>query len=219
MQIGIRIHLNSDEEELIENDSRFSTANFESRKNYTITTTILQKRLIFDNSLVTMKHNIYALTDLKLCYDRQLPNAGSIVEESVGRNQNAMKLFTTIMPKMQRHVSTAYRVSDRFYGGDIDLAGTGQGNKLSGDICRDISCLIIKQLEVQNLGICFLSLIIAISILYSSVSFVDDTDLAVDRDNAPEEMQLMINLYNTLHTATGGKIQEEKSKYFSWIWL
>ena len=126
-----------------------------------------------------------------------------------------MKLFTSIIPKIQGHVSTAYGVSDRFYGGDIDLAGTGQGNKLSRDICRDISCLIIKQLEVQNLGISFLSLVTAISILCSSVSFVDDTDLAVDDDNTPEEMQLMLNLYNTLHTAIGRKIQEEKSKYFS----
>ena len=120
---------------------------------------------------------------------------------------------------MQRHVSTAYGISDRFYGGEIELAGTGQGNKLSGDICRDISCLIIKQLEVQNLGICFLSLVTAVSILCSSISFVDDADLVVDRDNATEEMQLMLNLYDTLHTATGGKIQEEKSKYFSWIWV
>ena len=44
---------------------------------------------------------------------------------------------------------------------------------------------------------------------------MDDTDLVVDGDNTPEEMQLILNLYNTLHTATGGKIQEEKSKYFS----
>jgi len=48
---------------------------------------------------------------------------------------------------------------------------------------------------------------------------VDDTDLVVDGDNATEEMQLMLNLYDTLHTATGGKIQEQKSSFFSWIWV
>ena len=68
-QIGMRISLNADAEELIENDDRFSKSNFGSRKNYAIMTAILQKRLIFDNSLVNMKHNIYILTDLKSCYD------------------------------------------------------------------------------------------------------------------------------------------------------
>jgi len=29
----------------------------------------------------------------------------------------------------------------------------------------------------------------------------------------------MLNIYNRLHTATGGKIQEEKTKFFYWIWV
>lgn len=70
LQIGMRIALNSDEEELIEKDDRFSKANFGSRKNFAITTALLQKRLILDNSLISMKHNIYTMTDLQSCYDR-----------------------------------------------------------------------------------------------------------------------------------------------------
>ena len=34
----------------------------------------------------------------------------------------------------------------------MKLAGTGQGNKISGDICRDTSCTIIRQLEKEGLG-------------------------------------------------------------------
>ena len=93
MQIGMRIALNSKGQELIENDQRFSKANFGSRKNYSINTAILQKRLILDNSLLTTKHTIYTMTDLQSCYDRQLHNVGSIIEESTGRNRKAMILF------------------------------------------------------------------------------------------------------------------------------
>jgi len=38
-----------------------------------------------------------------------------------------------------------YRISSNWYGGiDLNLAGTGQGNKFSSDLCRDTSSLIIK---------------------------------------------------------------------------
>ena len=74
LQINMRIHLVSNKEELIENNNCFSKANYSSRKNYYIETVILQKRLIFDNSLIKMKPSIYNFTDLKSCYDRQLAN-------------------------------------------------------------------------------------------------------------------------------------------------
>ena len=41
LQINMRIHLNADREEVIENDNRFSKANYGSRKNYSIETAIL----------------------------------------------------------------------------------------------------------------------------------------------------------------------------------
>ena len=61
----MRIHLNTNLEELIEKDSQFSTANFGLRKNCTIETAILKKRLIYDNSLIEMKKTIYNFTNLK----------------------------------------------------------------------------------------------------------------------------------------------------------
>ena len=219
MQIRMRISLGNNGQELIENNERFLKANFGSRKNFAITTALLQKRLVMDNSLISSRHTIYMMTDLQSCYDRQLSNVGSIVEESVGHNRNAMILYTKIMPHFQRYISTGYGISQEPYGGDVELAGTGQSNKFSGDMCRDISCLIIKQLEIQNLGILFLSVITYASILCSSISFVDDTDLVADGINATPKMQQMLNLYNKLHTATGGKIQEQKSSFFSWIWV
>ena len=102
-----------------------------------------------------MNHTVHTLTDLKSCCDRQLPNIGSIVKELVGQNRKEMQLHTKIMPNFQHYVITGCGVSDNYYGGQTPLAGTRQGNKFSGDTCRDTSCLIIKQLEIRNLGIVF----------------------------------------------------------------
>ena len=120
LQMNMRTHLASNEEELIEKDNRFSKANYGSRKNYSIETAILQKRLIFDNSLIEMKPSTHNFTDLKSCYDRQLANVGSIVEELVERNRVAMKLCTKIIPNFKRHISTGYGISEYYYGGEED---------------------------------------------------------------------------------------------------
>ena len=118
--------LSSKDEELIEYDKRFSTANYGSRRNYSIESVILEKRLIIDNSLNTLNYTIYNFTDLKLYYDRQLPNLGSIVEESVVRKRKPMILYTKIMPKFRKYVSTGYGISCEYYGGEIkELAGIG----------------------------------------------------------------------------------------------
>ena len=136
LQINVRIQMSPEEEELIEGNDRFSTVNYGSQKNYSIETAILQKRLTFDHSLLETKQTVYNFTDLQSCYDRQLVNIRSIVEELVGRNRSAMKLFTKLMPNFQRHVSTGHRVSSNFHGGEEEkLEGTGQGNKFSGDMC------------------------------------------------------------------------------------
>jgi len=55
-------------------------------------------------------------------------------------------------------------------------------------MCHDISCLIIRQLEIDKLGITFLSLITLLTVLCSSISFVDDTDLAVDEEQALQQI-------------------------------
>ena len=76
--------------ELIENDKRLAKANYRLCKNFSIETAIAEKRLIADRSLLMHKATVYNLIDLKSCYDRQLVNAGSIVEEFMQRNRRAM---------------------------------------------------------------------------------------------------------------------------------
>ena len=52
LQYMIRIFSNNGEEEQVETDKRFSKLNYSSRKNYSIESILLDKRLIFDNSLI-----------------------------------------------------------------------------------------------------------------------------------------------------------------------
>ena len=80
LQILMRIFLKAKDEELIEKDRRFAKANYGSRKNYSIETAILEKRLIMDRSMLSSKITACDLTDLQSCYDMQLANVGSIVE-------------------------------------------------------------------------------------------------------------------------------------------
>ena len=64
-----------------------------------------------------------------------------------------MKILTKLIPRQKHYISTAYSMSEEYYGGkECQLVGTGQGNKFSGDLCRDTSCMIIKVLENEKLG-------------------------------------------------------------------
>ena len=109
----MRIFLYSDEEEIIERDPRISKANYSSRKNYSIEIAILEKRLVFDCSMINMEKTIYSFTDLKACYDCQLSKLGSIIKEAIGRDRNAMLMFAKILLIWQRYICTGYRISTR----------------------------------------------------------------------------------------------------------
>ena len=59
-----------------------------------------------------------------------------------------IKLIAKIIPNFEYHICTSYRVSAKYYGGQKDkLGGTGQGNVLSGTFSRDVSYLIINEVE------------------------------------------------------------------------
>ena len=53
---------------------------------------------------------------------------------------------------MQHHIYILFGISNQSYGRiDDPHAGTGQGNIISGNICRNKSCLVIKYIEKKNL--------------------------------------------------------------------
>jgi len=75
-----------------------------------------------------------------------------MIEESVQRNREAMKLIMKVIPNWKHYSCTGFGISSSYYRGENErLAGTGQGNKFSGDLCRDTSCLIIREIKRKRL--------------------------------------------------------------------
>ena len=156
----MQLHVNDDEEEIIEQDSRFSKSNYGSRKNYSIESAILEKRLVFDSSLLTNNLIIHHLTDLKSCYNHQLVNIGGLIEESVSRDGNVMQLILKLIPRWKHYISIVFGISEEYYSEENEiLAGTGQENKFLGDLCIDMLYLIISIIEKKHLGIIIKDLI------------------------------------------------------------
>ena len=94
LQFTMRKYLNENKEEKIEKDERFSKSNCGSRKNYSIETAILEKRLTVDSSLLSNKATMCNVIDLQSAYDKQLPDIGGMLVEFVGHDRNGIKLIT-----------------------------------------------------------------------------------------------------------------------------
>ena len=110
-----------------------------------------------------------------------MANIGSIIEEAIERVHYAMKLFIKVMPNFKYYVCISYGLSNQFYGREsYKLTGTKQGNKFSWDMYRDVSYLIIKQIEKENLYINIDSSALYNVQQYISVSFVNSTDLVTN---------------------------------------
>ena len=128
-----------------------------------------------------MMHNIL---DLEACYHLQLPNIGCMVEESVGVERDPVKLLTKFLPVMNHHTCTNYGISEESHGSNsCKLGGTGQGNSVSGAMCRCTSCLIFKKLEDQNLGVMVDVPISHQEVVRSAMSSVDDAEFCTNGSN------------------------------------
>ena len=138
--------------------------------------------------MMSGKDAMCAITDLQSCYNCQLAEIGRIVEESVGRDRSAIKLITKIIPNWQHYARTGFGISNAYYSGEYDrLAGTGQGNRFSSNVCRDTLCLIIKCVETKDLGMNFKSNVVNETMPIAAVAHVDNNNLVSDgsaRENA-----------------------------------
>ena len=90
LQLTMRIFLGSRIAENYENDDRMSNHDYGSRKGHSIESASLEERLMFDLPKKIEKPNAHTMSDLEVCYDRQLPNIGGILEDSVGANREAV---------------------------------------------------------------------------------------------------------------------------------
>ena len=98
------------------------------------------------------------------------------------------------------------------------LCGTGQGNSMSGAICRDISYLIFKYLENMRRGLVVRKPMSNEYIFRMIVAFIDDTDFYSSGEKSEEEMKRIMTQYTKFYEATGCKIQEDKTQVFTWKW-
>ena len=89
------------------------------------------------------------MTDLQSCYDYKLANIGRMIEESVGHGYEVNSQGNTKIEAPCKHrVRHKFRFLQRK---GMPIRRTGQGNRFSGDMCRDISCLMLKVLEKKRL--------------------------------------------------------------------
>ena len=87
-------------------------------------------------------------------------------------------------------MSTGFGISNHYYGREEEeLVSTGQGNKFSGDMCRDVSCLIIRSIEKDGLGVKFIERETMQVEQIAAVRFVDDNDLIENGNNVNDDMQ------------------------------
>ena len=70
LQLIMYISIGNQNSDNIKIDRRISKYNFGSRRNYSIKTALLEKRMIYDASKYDGKMIIYNLTDLEACYNR-----------------------------------------------------------------------------------------------------------------------------------------------------
>ena len=177
LQILIRIFIGERNNENIEIDSRLSKFNYGSRRYYSIETAILEKRLMYDLAARDGKEIMHTISDLKVCYDRQLPNIRYLIEESVGVEREPAKLFVRLLPIMNHFICTSFGISSDYYRSDtFKLGGTEQGNSVSGAICRDTSCIIFKKMEEEKLGVITKMPLTLEEFIRCAIAFVDDTD-------------------------------------------
>ena len=83
LQILTRIFINIRNKSRIESDNRISKCNYGLRVNYFIENAILEKQLVYDNSILIGNITIHNMTDLKSYYDRQLAQMRLIIKESI----------------------------------------------------------------------------------------------------------------------------------------
>jgi len=58
---------------------------------------------------------IYILTNLKACYNRQLPYLGGLIQEAIRVEWQAIMLITKLIPNFEYYICTVYSISSVFY--------------------------------------------------------------------------------------------------------
>ena len=78
---------------------------------------MLEKRLLYDISKCNGEKTVHLISDLEACYDWQLPTLGGMVEEALGVDRKAIKVFSKMIESLRHKVCTSFGISENHYGG------------------------------------------------------------------------------------------------------
>ena len=119
-----------------------------------------------------------------------------------------MKSHAKILPKFRQSTSTGCRISKNYCRGEEEeIAGSGQGNRFSGNVYRDLSCLMISSIEKDSLGVNFEGKETFESKQCVSARFGDNRDLIEDRENMNWDMWKITNKNNSTNNALRGYLE------------
>ena len=85
-------------------------------------------------------------------------------------------------------------------------------------MCWNVSCLIARQIEVEQLGVQFEDLKTSKKLKCVIIQFADDSNMITKEERAQMQMQKIIDKYNRLCGATGEHVEVKKLMHYSWQW-
>ncbi len=186
---------------------------------------VLQKELKFLYSRLTCSSIATADNDAKSCYDRMICNLATIASRYNGLSHNICKTHASTLEKMKYIIRTAIGDSALSYSNTHDnkVHGTGQGSSASPAIWLMISVLLIEVLKQNHKGMCMISVDKRNTIYQIIEGFVDDTSIYVNSesnniDRLLEKLQEVLQEWNDLLYASGGKLELPKCFFYILQW-
>jgi hypothetical protein len=152
-------------------------AQFGSQQGKMAISTLLLKRLSYDNIRQTRMDACIFDNDASACYDRIIPSLAMIKSRRAGMSRKVSQVLLTLLLRMEYHVRTAYGISTEAYSNVTDwLLGVMQGTGHSGTLWALTSSVMFDKME-NTPGADFHSAHPQRQCHRTGKAFVDDTTL------------------------------------------
>ncbi len=203
-----------------------------SRKGEEAILIVVEKQAKFSISRMA-RTNIASLdNDAKSCFDRIVMLVASLCAQKHGMSARFCELFLSTLDQVKYHVKTSLGVSEASYKTmeGQTVHGPGQGGRGSPSIWVTISCLIMECLQEKSNGFTAADTDGKEASQTFSSGFVDDVTLWIGNmlrtlegnDSAStilEETQTAAQWWESLLTATGGKLELSKCFFYLMYWV
>jgi hypothetical protein len=211
--------LGSDVMAFAESHGALAKEQFGSRKNHQSVLAALNKSPTMDLLRQGRQAGALCANDAKSCYDRIVHNIAVLALPRLGMAAAPIRSMFETLQLATHHVSMAFGVLKRSYGGKrkTPLQGGGQGNGGGPAIWTVISTVIIAAMATQGHGFNILSALTGALISFVCYTFVDDTDVihsapttATPGEEVIAEMQIVLDRWGGVLRATGGGSSPKK---------